>query len=410
MNERISLYKEKTKCCGCGACMNICPKKAIRMMEDEYGFLYPKIDTYKCIACGLCKKVCGYQKGNMIQAETEKEVYAAVSSDDKLLNLSASGGVFSCIATDLLQDGGFVCGCSMEFKNEMLSPEHILIDSTDKLYKLQGSKYVQSNSLQIYGKIKEKLEEERKVLFSGTPCQVAALKEFLGKEYEKLYTIDIICHGTPSARIFQDYIKNLEKQIKGRIEEFKFRDKSNGWGLKGSVEYIDQKGKKKKKIIPVQLSSYYKLFQDALIYRENCYSCKYAGQNRVGDLTIGDFWGIVDAHPEYIMTNGGNMDERKGVSCVLINNAHGKYLLNKYGNKLQLQPSDFTKVVAQNDQLIRPSNRSILRDKVLEIYKDKGYAAVEKWYFRRMGIKKYVYILWNKLPAKIKYWLRRLQN
>ena len=113
LNERISLYKEKTKCCGCGACMNICPKKAIRMMEDEYGFLYPKIDTYKCIACGLCKKVCGYQKGNMIQAETEKEVYAAVSSDDKLLNLSASGGVFSCIATDLLQDGGFVCGCSM---------------------------------------------------------------------------------------------------------------------------------------------------------------------------------------------------------------------------------------------------------------------------------------------------------
>lgn len=104
------------------------------------------------------------------------------------------------------------------------------------------------------------------------------------------------------------------------------------------------------------------------------------------------------------------MDERKGVSCVLINNAHGKYLLNKYGSKLQLQPSDFTKVVAQNDQLIRPSNRSILRDKVLEIYKDKGYAAVEKWYFRRMGIKKYVYILWNKLPAKIKYWLRRLQN
>lgn len=360
------------------------------MKEDEYGFLYPEIDYKKCIRCGRCNKVCAYQTRE--ENSTAKETYVAMGKDEDILRKSASGGIFATVATKVLEKGGVVAGCSLEQKGNILSPEHIMIESVDDLEKLQGSKYVQSSMGAIFKTIKEELEKSRLVLFSGTPCQVAALKNFLGnREYSNLFTIDIICHGTPSAKMFQDYLSELSRSVRGKIAGFKFRDKAEGWGLKGSVEYLDNKGRKKKKMIPVKLSSYYRTFLHSDTYRENCYSCKYAGPYRPGDLTIGDYWGIEKEHSEYLSSNGGSIDEKRGVSCILVNNEQGKRMLDEFGSELKLLPSSFEKAARQNEQLNNPSKKGNEREKVLELYKNGGYPAVESWYYRKLGIKRYIY-------------------
>jgi coenzyme F420-reducing hydrogenase beta subunit len=247
------------------------------------------------------------------------------------------------------------------------------------------------------------------VLFSGTPCQIAALGSFLGnKEFENLLTIDIICHGVPSAKFFEGYIQELEKKLSGKITAFRFRDKTGGWGLKGSVEYINKSGAHKKKIVPVQLSSYYKLFLDSVIYRENCYSCKYAGPFRTGDITIGDYWGIEKEHPEYLVVNGGSMDQRQNLSCVLVNTEKGKKMMEKFGFSIQLKPSSFERAARHNGQLRHPSHRSDKREFIFKLYKEGGYAAVDKWHNKRLGAKKYIYMFWNMLPKGIRSFIKKL--
>ncbi len=212
MNNHIEI-KNKRQCCSCAACISICPKKAIKMKKDEYGFEYPVVNKDKCINCGLCKKSCAYINNNE-NKNIEKKVYAAVNQNDEQLNISSSGGVFSAISTSFIKQGGVVYGCSMEVIDEKLTPIHIRIDELSSLIKLQGSKYVQSNMETIYRNIQLDLKEGKKVLFSGVPCQVAAVKNYLKTiniSAEKLFTIDIICHGTPSSNFFQNYITVLEK-------------------------------------------------------------------------------------------------------------------------------------------------------------------------------------------------------
>ncbi len=406
MMENIELVKNKKDCCGCEACMNICPKNAITMEKDEFGFTYPKIDNEKCIKCGLCKRTCAYQ--NEKESSKTIESYASISKDLELLKKSASGGIFASIAMKILEKDGVVYGCSLEREEDRLTPKHIRVDEAKDLAKLQGSKYVQSKTGFIYQDIKKDLKDNKIVLFSGTPCQVAALNSFLGNiDKTNLFTIDIICHGTPSIKFFQDYISVLEKKLKGKITNFSFRDKTEGWGLKGKAYYIDKKNTKKEKIILSHLSSYYRLFLNSSIYRENCYNCKYAGDNRVGDLTIGDYWGIEKEHPDYLKNNGGVIDEKKGVSCILVNTPQGKKLIEKFGEVLEIKQSTFAKVAKQNGQLNYPSKKNKDRKKILEIYKNEGYEGVEKWFFSKLGSKKYLYFIWEKIPRKIQLLIKK---
>lgn len=397
----IILFENKKDCCGCEACVNICSKQAISMVKDENGFFYPSISIKKCIECGMCKKVCSYQYRD--EEETPKTVYVAMTKNKSILRESASGGIFAEIASEIIRKGGIVSGCSMEREGNEFIVKHIIIDNIKDLKKLQGSKYVQSQISDIYIKIKKELLKNKLVLFSGTPCQVAGLKGFLGnKEYENLITIDIICHGVPNNDIFNSYIKELEKKLNGKVIRLAFRDKSLGWGLRSCVEYIDKNNVVHKKLIPVQLSSYYKLFLDSVIYRENCYECKYAGKYRTGDLTIGDYWGIAMEHPDYIKANGGEFDIEKGISCVLINNIKGKNIIDEFGLGLMIKESDFLKVEKHNMQLKQPSSKNVKREVVFKIYRENGYSAVDKWYYRQLGMKKYAYILWNKIPNNIR--------
>jgi len=388
--EKINLYKDKTNCCACGACLNVCPKNAINLKEDQQGYLYPVINRDECIQCEKCIKVCNYQCGS---GERTKITFAGVVKDDSVLNNSSSGGIFAAIATEVLKRGGTVFGCSFEVYEDGLHPEHIRIEKLEDLHKLQGSKYVQSSIGITYRKVKDDLINGRFVLFSGTPCQVDGLRGFLGnKTYTSLLTMDIICHGVPSSKMFIDYLHEFEKRLKGTIVGFSFRDKMNGWAdYKGAVKYLDKNGKTRKKSLPIILSSYYKLFLTSEICRENCYSCRYAGPRRPGDITIGDFWGIEYEHPEYLYKNGGSMDINKGISCILVNTEQGNRMIHELGISLVIMSSSFEKVARHNGQLNMPSQCSEKRAMILGLYEKGGYSAIDRWYYHSLGWKRYAY-------------------
>jgi coenzyme F420-reducing hydrogenase beta subunit len=265
----------------------------------------------------------------------------------------------------------------------MLYPVHICIRDVSELGKLQGSKYVQSDLGSCFYRVRECLREKIPVLFAGTPCQVDALKHFLNPDERlQLYTMDLVCHGVPSAELFRAYLKHMKKDV----TSFWFRSKSEGWGLRGSYTYRCG-SMEKTKDLPPNLSSYYSYFLESEIYRESCYTCPYANGDRVGDLTIGDFWGIENAHPEHLKENGGLLDSKKGVSMIFANTAKGLELLETYGNELLLLPAEAGKVIQGNRQLAKPSCHTPLRDALAEIYAAKGYSGVEKLWRKKLGIR-----------------------
>lgn len=370
----------KSNCCACGACLNICPKNAIYMANDIHGFVYPKIRQEICVDCGLCVKACNYNSTE--KKKSLKETYAAATADTNPLK-SASGGLFASLAKHFLLDGGIVYGCAMIRESEHLIPKHIRVTDESDLVLLQGSKYVQSEIGLIYQTVKSDLKDGKTVLFSGTPCQVDGLKGYLGKEYNKLYTIDIICHGVPNVKMFNDYIRFEERKRKGKIIDYRFRDKSDGWRLHGKMVLQHENITTEDILFEPEQSSFYQLFLNSYTYRENCYSCPYACDNRPGDITIGDYWCIDLVHPEMLVQNGGPFDEQKGISCLIINCLRGRELFDLYGSGIERKESSFNNVSKYNGQLTRPSELKPEREYVLSKYL-KGYDEVERWYKRRL--------------------------
>lgn len=402
----IILFKTKDECCGCGACANVCPKQAISMREDNYGFIYPKIDYSLCISCKLCKKVCNYQ--NIEPKNTPIKVFAASSRNDDLLLNSASGGIFSSIAEEFLKNNNFVCGSELKFIDGHPKVNHIIINSLKDLYRLQGSKYVQSEIGSTYYNIKKLLDKGEKVLFSGTPCQVAGLYGFLRKSYENLYTIDIICHGVPSNNLFDSYIQYKNIKNSGNVIEYKFRDKRKGWGMNFSYTLIKKKSKKQH-YHPARIDSYYSLFLDGATYRENCYTCPYAKSKRTGDITLGDYWGIEEVHPE--LKKSKVFNEKNGISCLLVNTEKGARLLNFINKKIITYPSNIENVKVHNKQLYIPYNKPNVRKEFLSIYKkDNDYYFVEKWFKKKYRMKIISHYIYNKIPRKIRLTIKRCIN
>ena len=381
------LFNSKKECCGCSACMNACPKGAITMKEDEYGFIYPDIDEQKCIDCGSCKRACSLQTEASLKTPTEG--YAVYNTDTEMLMQSSSGGAFSALASEVLKSGGVVYGAAWEREDHQLVVRHIGICDVSDLKKLQGSKYVQSDMGDVFRQVKKMLQADRKVLFSGTPCQVAGLYQFLKKDYDNLYTVDVICHGVPNGRMFNDYLQTNSINA----DKLSFRDKKKGW----EDFYIHYFSKQKSKHIHWRVSSFYNYFINMKIFRESCYSCRYAGRKRVSDLTIGDYWGIRQSHPELLKEEEWHRGIYNGISCVLVNTEKGKKLLEK-SEKIVKRSSSVELVSRHNGQLNRPSKYPADRDEILELYRTKGYRAVEKKFRKDLGSKRYYYKLKSSIP------------
>ena len=320
----------KTKCCACGACKQICPKNAIKMQIDSEGFLYPIVEESKCIKCGLCIKTCpilNNKKQNFIP-----KVYTAKNKNTNVLKQSSSGGMFSILADYVLAQNGVIFGAAF---NKNWGVEHCYIDKKEDLDKLRRSKYVQSNTLESFKEAKGFLEEDRKVLYTGTPCQIAGLKSFLSKNYDNLITADIICHSTPSPKVWQDFL-NQNYDI-NKLIKIDFRDKKDGWD-KSKLYFYFNDGTKEPK--DNNMSSFRVGFGAALFCRPSCHNCYFKGSNRFSDFTIGDAWGYADYAPQ--------MFDRNGLSVIFINTKKGDEIFNKLKENLIYKQVALDKIIKHN--------------------------------------------------------------
>ncbi len=303
---------QKEACTGCGACVNICPKKCIKMSFDKTGFEYPKIDLSVCINCNKCSSVCPINKSEEIQSKPIA-AYGGYNKDKGVIEKSASGGFFYTIAKNVLLQGGAVYGAA--YSDDFYSVNHICVTEVDELYRLQRSKYVQSSTDGTFSDVKNRLDKGQLVLFSGTPCQIGGLKAFLGKEYDNLIMIDVICHGVPSPEIWKKYLMSLEKEYDSKAVSVNFRYKrmsTQGFavGFESGNEYYNE----------LSCDNYGKAFFHNYILRDSCYQCAFKNNQYYSDITLGDFWGVEKKLPE--------IKNQKGTSCCIVRTKKGQELVD----------------------------------------------------------------------------------
>lgn len=370
MKNKYLISKLNEDCCGCGACELKCPKQCIELVENNEGFLYPSLNRNKCIDCGICKNVCPME----IERKDDKMLpYAAYSKNKNILRQSSSGGIFSEFSEYILENQGKVYGAYMDKK---FNVTHIGIETSDDLYKLTSSKYVQSDINNTYLTCKEDLDNKRLVFYVGTPCQIYGLKKFLGKEYENLYTADLICHGVPSKKMFYSYIDYLEKKHKGILTDINFRDKEkNKWSITLSYKIL-KNGKEKKYNKISSLSEYFNGFLSGSFMRDSCYKCPFSATKRYGDVTLGDFWGYQKSLP--------SLRNDDGLSIVLCNTNRGRNMIEllKRRNVFLTQVSEESVLKSENKNLFYPTRRPEIRNNIyIELDRD-GFDSISNKYFR----------------------------
>ena len=342
--------ENKTECMGCHACFNKCPKQAIEMVEDEKGFKYPKVNKEKCIECGLCEKVCPIINNRKIL--NEPKAYAIINKKNEIREKSSSGGIFTLLAEYVIKNGGVVFGAAFD---ENWNVKHYYVEDIQDINIFRGSKYMQSIIGNTYKQAEEFLKDDRIVLFTGTPCQIEGLKAYLGKEYDKLYTQDIICHGVPSPKVHNIYLEYLKKKFKAnKIENISHRDKVKGW-KNFNTEIKFDTGKYTE---THDKDLYMQAFLRDTILRDSCYDCKFKKKNRISDITLADFWGIQNILPE--------MDDDKGTSLMIINSKKGNNLFENIKNNVKYQEVDFENAIRYNQSMIKSVNMDRNRDKFFE--------------------------------------------
>lgn len=360
--KRPSLCKEK--CTGCGACKDICPVRAIDLVADSEGFLYPLTDAVKCIQCGKCDKICPVQaerknSGNDIIA------YAARTKNEEVLLNSSSGGIFTEFATYIIKEGGVVFGAAFDKNFKLI---HIGIDNMDDLDQLRGSKYVQSEIGDSYIRAREYLDAGRLVLFTGTPCQIGGLHSFLGRQYDNLYTQDLICHGVPSPMIWQKYIEYRESKAASSLRRTFFRHKKNGWKMfsvqfefSNCTEYIQT----------IRDDLYMCSFLQNLSLRPSCYNCAFKTQKRQCDISLADFWGVDKIHPE--------MDDDKGTSLIVIHSDKGKQLFESIKENLLYLETDLSEALKYNSAMTSSVPKNERRSDFIRTTAAHGFSKSKKF-------------------------------
>lgn len=360
MNEDISKkyikIDRKEHCYGCTACSKICPKQCINMEADGEGFLYPKINLDICINCGMCSKVCPFYNQ---QTNTIKHVYAAINNNSDVRYNSSSGGTFYQICKEVINNKGIVFGVG--WNNQMVAT-HMNAETMEEIKKFQGSKYVQSNPANSFYEVKNELKKGRQVLFSGTPCQVAGLKNYLGKDYDNLLLIDVLCHGTPSPKLLKEYICMMEEKYSSKIIDINLRDKKKSWHrLHTNIKFSNGKNH----FIFCGYDTYMSMFLTNMSQRPSCFECKFTTDERQGDITLGDFWGIGK--------HNYNMDDDKGTSMIIINTDKGNKMWESIKDEFRYIESDFITAESGNKVLVESPKKNFNRDAFYKSFEEEGY-------------------------------------
>lgn len=333
---------DKVNCCGCSACANACPKNCITMTEDSEGFLYPAVDKQLCINCGLCEKVCPII--NVQQEATKQQTaYLIQNNDEQVLKESTSGGAFTAFAQVIVENGGVVFGAALDDKLEV---RHICVDREEDLHKFRNSKYVQSVLGDCFQQAKSFLDSGRQVLFSGTPCQIEGLKSFLRKDYDSLFTVDVVCHAYPSPLIWRKYIE-FRSGGNGNFIDAKFRDKADYGYDYSQISLTDGS---KRQHYGVESDPYLRAFFSNLSDRPSCYNCAFKKRYRVSDVTIWDCFDVYKFDKEF--------DDNRGVTRVLVHSPKGGYLIEQVKIRCKVKQIDTEKAVEGVREMVKsvPSN------------------------------------------------------
>ena len=370
-------------CCGCSACSQVCPKHCITMIADVEGFLYPSIDSDECVKCGLCYDTCLI---NNISLRKPSLVYGVQAKNEIVQYTSSSGGAFTTIAQWAILHGYIVYGAV--YKSDFSYVYHCAIHSMEELARIQGSKYVQSNICNTYIEVKRELLKGNKVLFSGVGCQIQGLKNFLKKEYDDLLLIDILCHGVPSPKLYEDYIKAVKYKF-GPIAELNMKDKEEGWG-KQHLKFLFRNPRI---IIPREIADLWNnIFYSRVALRPSCYHCMFATIERCGDISLGDYWGIEEYYPKFY--------DNRGVSLMLINTSKGHDIIHNLKCDFRLQLTSL-------EQCMQP---------ILQRPTPMAEWRRQFWYsYLRYGFEDIAYMYWrvsfhSSFYRNIKHLIKRLLN
>ncbi|MCM0323222.1 Coenzyme F420 hydrogenase/dehydrogenase, beta subunit C-terminal domain [Bacteroides fragilis] len=381
---------DKSACCGCTACQSKCPKNAINLIADDEGFKYPVVNDELCVECGLCVAVCPMisKVERLRDNDFQPNVYMVKNKSDEVRYKSSSGGVFTALYESIIQKGGAVYGARYE-KEYFFKVKHDRATTIQECEQFRKSKYVQSDLSGVFEVIKDDLSNGRRVLFSGTPCQVSGLRLYLRNiNIDNLYIVDMICHSVPSPLLWEEFIKYIGIKHGSQVIDFTSRYKKAGWHTNYNC-YVLKNGKK---YYRNKLScNHHSLFNAKLISRPCCYSCKFTDLPHTGDLTMADFWGIENVDKAF--------DDNKGVSALVINTPKGRQLFEKIKDKLVCQPSTAQTILAYNHSESISMNPK--RDQFWEDYRNLGYLYVAKkyadysysrrlvWYLKKM-VRKYM--------------------
>ena len=363
---------KETLCTGCGACAAVCPKNAIEMVADRHGFLHPSIDPERCVDCGRCKSVCPKESSEIVSVNIYNDFYAAwdVNLEDR--RASTSGGVFALLAESILQDGGIVYGVALV---ESIKVQHIRVETLDDLGSLRGSKYVQSNMNDVYSRVRNDLKDGRVVLFSGTPCQVAAVKKYVGDLNKNLITVDIVCHGVASQMVFDDYISFIENKYGKKVINANFRYKKPSWQVFSmKLDFSDGTSYIKSKFEDPYLYLF-TLHPDEVLLRESCHSCSFTSIDRVGDITLADFW-------QYESVEKKQRGSNNGVSLVKVNTEKGKEYITKIQDSLYLEKTTIAKAYKSNKSFSEPWAKGPAKVSFWDDYKKGGFERVVEAHVR----------------------------
>lgn len=371
---------EKKECCGCGACAQACPAGCIQMRQDQEGFRYPYIQKELCRNCGVCSMACPmehpaqgleHNRGGVLRA------YGGWHKDADIRFESSSGGAFSLFARHIIRQGGIVFGCVL---GHDMRAVHIGIESEDELWKMRGSKYVQSDMGNVYTEIKKELAKNRKVLFTGTPCQAAGLLAYLGKKDAKLWDanlwiVDFICHGVPSPAVFERYLKEMEKKYAGKAVSFRFRNKDHGWNQTGlmmgtCLQFADGRTVRR---YPAYKDAFMNGFLEDLYLRPSCYDCRFKQMPKsYADITIADFWGVNRVCRA--------LNDKKGTSLLLVHSGHGKKLWEQVKDGFYYREVDFDRAVRKNRMLVTSVDQNPKRSLFFSQYQTHSFAFMRRKY------------------------------